>query len=143
MTQWLATLSARVIDFIQHLPLEQAFVVVGAIWAAVTIITEISNWSWGQFRIVGVPRWVFHFVVGVGILVIVVQISGAIVSVLVGIHNMSLVIEGLCGGIVLLAVLYILSEVMGRGTFDLVAFLGLLGPLYPLGGAYFLARHFV
>jgi hypothetical protein len=141
--EWIAALSVRVVDFIQHLPLEQAFVVVGAIWATVTIITEISNWSWGQFRIVGVPRWVFHFAVGVGILLVVVQISGAIASVLVGIHNITFVTEGLCGGIVLLAVLYILSEVMGRGTFDLVGFLGLLGPLYPSGGAYFVARHFV
>jgi hypothetical protein len=135
----IAALSARVVDFIQHLPLEQGFVVVGAIWATVTIITEMSNWSWGRFRIVGVPRWVFDFVIGVGILLIIVQMSGAIVSVLLGIHNMTLVTEALGGGILILAVLYIISEVVGRGTFDLLGFLGLLGPLYPLGGAYVLA----
>ncbi|MGA8610358.1 MAG: hypothetical protein WB760_01320 [Xanthobacteraceae bacterium] len=136
---WIAALSARVVDFIQTLSLEQAFVVVGAIWATVTIITEMSNWSWGRFRIVGVPRWVFHFVIGVGILLIVVEMSGAIAPVLLGIHNMTLVTQWLGGGILVLAVLYLLSELFGRSSFKPLAFIGLLTPLSPLGGAYVLA----
>jgi hypothetical protein len=134
--QWLATFSARVVDVVQQLPLEQIFVLAGAMWVTVTIITEMSNWSWGQFRIVGVPRWVFHFVVGVGVLLIVVEMSGAVVSVLLGIHNMTFVTEGLSAVIFVSAVLYVFSEVHGRGTFDLRAFIGLLGPLFPLGGAF-------
>jgi hypothetical protein len=46
----IAAFSARIVDLIQHLTLEQAFVLVGGIWATVTIITVISNWSWGRLR---------------------------------------------------------------------------------------------
>lgn len=137
--EWIAALSVRVVDFIQTLSLEQAFVVVGSIWATVTIITEMSNWSWGRFRIVGVPRWVFHFAIGVGVLLIVVEMSGAVVSVLLGIHNMALVTQWLGYGILILAVLYLLSELLGRSSFKPLAFIGLLTPLSPLGGAYILA----
>ena len=134
-----AALSTGVVDFIQTLSLEQAFVVVGSIWATVTIITEMSNWSWGRFRIVGVPRWVFHFVIGVGILLIVVNMSGAIMSVLLGVHNMALVTQWLGYGILILAILYLLTELLGRSSFKPLAFIGLLTPLSPLGGAYVLA----
>jgi hypothetical protein len=135
----IAALSGGVVDFIQTLSLEQAFVVVGSIWATVTIITEMSNWSWGRFRIVGVPRWVFHFVIGVGVLLIVVNMSGAIMSVLLGVHNMALVTEWLGYGILILAILYLLTELLGRSSFKPLAFIGLLTPLSPLGGAYVLA----
>jgi len=135
----IAGLSGGVVDFIQTLSLEQAFVVVGSIWAIVTIITEMSNWSWGRFRIVGVPRWVFHFVIGVGILLVVVNMSGAIMSVLLGVHNMTLVTEWLGYGILILAILYLLTELLGRSSFKPLAFIGLLTPLSPLGGAYVLA----
>src|SRR5271156_4404618 len=134
--EWLAGFSARVVDIIHHLPMEKAFVLVGGIWATVTIITEMSNWSWGRFRIVGVPRWVFHFAVGVGILLIVVEMSGIIVSLLLDIHNMTFVTEGLVAVILILSALYVFSEVYGRATFDGRAFIGLLGPLFPLGGAF-------
>src|SRR5579862_460773 len=135
----IAGLSGGVVDFIQTLSLEQAFVVVGSIWAIVTIITEMSNWSWGRFRIVGVPRWVFHFVIGVGILLVVVNMSSAIMSVLLGVHNMTLVTEWLGYGILILAILYLLTELLGRSSFKPLAFIGLLTPLSPLGGAYVLA----
>lgn len=134
-----AALSVGVVDFIQTLSLEQAFVVVGSIWATVTIITEMSNWSWGRFRIVGVPRWVFHFVIGLGILLIVVDMSGAIASVLFHIQNMALVTQWLGYGILVLALLYLLTELLGRTSFKPLAFIGLLTPLSPLGGAYVLA----
>jgi hypothetical protein len=134
--EWPAGFSARVVDIIHHLPMEKAFVLVGGIWATVTIITEMSNWSWGRFRIVGVPRWVFHFAVGVGILLIVVEMSGIIVSLLLDIHNMTFVTEGLVAVILILSALYVFSEVYGRATFDGRAFIGLLGPLFPLGGAF-------
>jgi hypothetical protein len=132
---WLTGDVQNIVDAISALPWEKIFLLLGSIWACVTIVMTIFDTRWPMFRRHGLTYRSFQIVIGVCIVLIFLEFSGAVVGLVLNVRNVMWANWALATIIVFLAAAYIANDLRENETFRLSALFDLvIWPLLPFGG---------